>query len=262
MSFRGLLAPRPVRRGALLLAISRRFGASGLVIILTTATTICSVSLAMSAMAVLWPNDPTSTRIVFWLSLGIPLLVSPVVSIAIVRLLAHLSAANAALEQLAGTDPLTGVLNRRGFFEACNSKALASRPALIGIVDIDQFKALNDSHGHAFGDEALCVLALGLRSLLGADAVIGRLGGDEFAFVVCKPNDFTLRALQQRLAFPVTGDVTLWATVGVSELDPGVSTRESMGLALSRADSDLYLKKVSRTGADMHVEPRVRSRAR
>jgi diguanylate cyclase (GGDEF)-like protein len=263
MSFRGLQASRPARGGALLLAISERFGAFGLVCCITAATMVCSVSIAMFAMAVLLPHDTQSVRVVFYLSLSIPVIVAPIVSMAIVRLLAHLSNANTALEQLVRTDPLTGLLNRRGFFEACENNRISAASALVGIVDIDRFKQLNDAHGHAMGDRALCALASGLRSLLGQDSIVGRLGGDEFAFVVCNPAARVVDVVHQQLAFPVEGSVVVRATIGLAELDADSQSRESIGLALSRADSDLYRKKVSRAGASSDIpEPRIRARAR
>ncbi|HEX3510830.1 MAG TPA: EAL domain-containing protein [Solirubrobacteraceae bacterium] len=87
------------------------------------------------------------------------------------------------------TDPLTGCLNRRGFQERVDAEIAAmsrrgGRGAIV-VLDIDQFKPVNDTFGHAAGDELLCWFSRTLESeLRGADAV-GRLGGDEFA--ICLP---------------------------------------------------------------------------
>jgi two-component system cell cycle response regulator len=86
------------------------------------------------------------------------------------------------LIKLASTDPLTGLLNRRSFFERALG-ALAEeggQPLCAAIMDIDHFKSVNDAHGHHIGDEVLCEVAATVTQVTD---FVGRFGGEEFAFI-------------------------------------------------------------------------------
>lgn len=89
---------------------------------------------------------------------------------------------------LATYDPLTKLYNRNGFLEQLKSifdKAKHNNGnLLLGTLDIDRFKAINEINGHAVGDKVLKYVALRLKEVLGDSAVLGRLGGDEFAFIL------------------------------------------------------------------------------
>ncbi|NQV57019.1 MAG: GGDEF domain-containing protein [Rhodospirillales bacterium] len=96
------------------------------------------------------------------------------------------------LEQLATTDELTGIANRRGFeLELNRTLARASRQNEEGVlvyVDLDDFKPVNDTYGHAAGDEVLCRAAAVLLENTRDMDTVGRLGGDEFAIVLVGTN--------------------------------------------------------------------------
>lgn len=97
-------------------------------------------------------------------------------------------ARSAAVARDARRDPLTGLLNRRGFMQVLDDVLRrpapdADGPALL-LVDLDGFKPVNDAHGHAAGDAVLRILAQRFVSVLRKDAVIGRPGGDEFAVLL------------------------------------------------------------------------------
>ncbi|MFZ0392706.1 MAG: GGDEF domain-containing protein [Terracidiphilus sp.] len=100
-----------------------------------------------------------------------------------------LRTANAALEQLTLLDPLTGVANRRGFdsaFDAAWRRALRRHyPVTLLLIDVDSFKAVNDLHGHAYGDECLVAIARAMDLLARRpDDHVARLGGEEFALLL------------------------------------------------------------------------------
>lgn len=100
-----------------------------------------------------------------------------------------LRTANSSLEQLTLLDPLTGVSNRRGFdssFDAAWRRALRRQyPIALLLVDVDYFKAVNDLHGHAFGDECLAAMARAMdASARRPDDLVARLGGEEFALLL------------------------------------------------------------------------------
>ncbi len=183
------------------------------------------------------------------LSVLIPTCCAPPALSYTVRLVARLDAAAALLHEAAVTDTLTGVRNRRGFFESL-PRAGGDGDVEVAMVDVDLFKQLNDQHGHDFGDRALRTVAAWLHAAVGDHGVVGRLGGDEFAFVARAGAvaDFGHR---QRLEL---AGVEVHLTVG-RVLCPAGEDRE---LALIAADAELYQHKRSRpTGRD---EPSVRRR--
>lgn len=96
------------------------------------------------------------------------------------------------LENLATTDALTRVLNRRGFEESLTHElSVAKRHGVGGVlifVDLDEFKPVNDTYGHAAGDEVLLTVATLLRGHIRDTDYIGRLGGDEFAILLPRSN--------------------------------------------------------------------------
>ncbi|MCB2106696.1 MAG: GGDEF domain-containing protein [Rhodobacteraceae bacterium] len=98
----------------------------------------------------------------------------------------------AELENLATTDALTKVLNRRGFEESlCHELSIAKRHGVGGVlifVDLDEFKPINDTYGHAAGDEVLVTVANLLKIQVRDTDYIGRLGGDEFAILLPRSN--------------------------------------------------------------------------
>jgi GGDEF domain-containing protein len=94
----------------------------------------------------------------------------------------------------AATDPLTTLLNRRGFFEAAGALAKTAQrrktPISVLAFDLDHFKSINDRFGHATGDAMLQLFASVVRTTMRADDIIGRLGGEEFvAFLPCPVSD-------------------------------------------------------------------------
>lgn len=159
------------------------------------------------------------------------------------------------LRQAAATDPLTGLANRSGFRAAVELEDLGAAPGLLGVlfIDLDHFKAINDTHGHQIGDEVLTGVAERLRRVVRPQDVVARLGGDEFAVVapgladrvaaeamaariidvVAAPHDIGGRALQ------------VGVSVGVCAAPPGERTYEQLLLA---ADAALYAAKAGGRG--------------
>ncbi|HEV2596755.1 diguanylate cyclase domain-containing protein [Sphingopyxis sp.] len=91
------------------------------------------------------------------------------------------------MRELAHTDPLTGLANRREFDMRLDEEIAAARQTshfAIALLDLDGFKPVNDQHGHAIGDLLLCEIAKRLRGACGDHAVVARQGGDEFAILV------------------------------------------------------------------------------
>jgi diguanylate cyclase (GGDEF)-like protein len=153
------------------------------------------------------------------------------------------------LIRLATIDPLTGLCNRRGFFEQA-TEVCARIPQPDGnlsaiILDIDNFKQINDSYGHETGDEAIRACASAARV---HEAVTGRLGGDEFALLLERktlPQAIEVAEdLRARLARrPIDtgkGPITLTWSLGIGEGRPG----DTIDQILARADAALYDAKL------------------
>ncbi len=92
--------------------------------------------------------------------------------------------ATASTQLAAATDPLTGLLNRRSLTDRLQQLALAGTPYAVAFADLDSFKALNDTFGHATGDHALRLFARTLTTTLREDEVVSRYGGEEFLVVL------------------------------------------------------------------------------
>ncbi len=168
------------------------------------------------------------------------------------RLLGRLTEQNLALEQLATTDPLTGLANRRRLFEQLDHEAARHRrslqPLSLLLIDIDHFKRVNDNWGHNAGDRVLQGLARLLVSGLRQVDLTARYGGEEFLVVL--PDTGTEGALaaaelvRRRVAasqLPLSDDETLQLTVSI-----GVATLqddESIPNLIDRADRALYQAK-------------------
>jgi diguanylate cyclase (GGDEF)-like protein len=117
-----------------------------------------------------------------------------------------------AARLLADTDPLTGLLNRRSFLAGAIGRE--GDQALL-IIDIDHFKAVNDTIGHDGGDEVLRVVARALRMAAPADALVARIGGEEFAIVTHAASPLvseTILAALRRERMPF--DITVTASIG------------------------------------------------
>jgi diguanylate cyclase (GGDEF)-like protein len=126
----------------------------------------------------------------------------------------------ARLEHQAQTDSLTGLFNHRTFHErllhALQDASLTHRPVALLMLDIDDFKRVNDVHGHGVGDELLHSLADTLRSCVRPDDVVCRLGGEEFGVIMCSCDAVDAQHVAQRLVerlaerdFPGVGTLTL-----------------------------------------------------
>jgi diguanylate cyclase (GGDEF)-like protein len=107
-------------------------------------------------------------------------------------LIARMAALLARETELATRDALSGLLNRRAFFDAGAIEASRAkrygRPLAVVFIDLDRFKQLNDTRGHDAGDAALKAVAEALRKSLRATDAVGRVGGDEFAILLPEVN--------------------------------------------------------------------------
>ena len=161
------------------------------------------------------------------------------------------------LESQAMTDSLTGLLNRRGFErELARTLALARRHTETGLLvflDLDRFKNVNDSYGHAAGDEVLRRVGRVLASAVRKTDVVARLGGDEFAIILNRSDsDGGLRRARsiERLVNATVVDwkgeqIVVRGSIGTHPFGP----RDDAAAVLARADDAMYRRKRSRDQA-------------
>jgi diguanylate cyclase (GGDEF)-like protein len=144
----------------------------------------------------------------------------------------QLRSSNAALARLAATDMLTGVANRRAFTEAVDGTLAdadeSMKPISLLMVDIDHFKTVNDTFGHAAGDDVLRGVCERLQTIVRAEDLLGRLGGEEFAILLPDCDAYHGHRVAERLRMALkkkpirtrTGeDIRITASFGGTTLD-------------------------------------------
>ncbi|BAI71986.1 hypothetical protein AZL_013480 [Azospirillum sp. B510] len=157
-----------------------------------------------------------------------------------------------ALRDMASRDPLTGIYNRRSFMEMARSQlARAHRfhePLSVFVLDVDHFKRINDTFGHATGDDALRMVAAGCQAILREYDILGRLGGEEFVVVLPGATADESRVVAERVRrhlarMPIEapdGTFRLTVSIGIAGLEGATDTLER---AIHRADLALYRAK-------------------
>ncbi len=157
----------------------------------------------------------------------------------------------AEAEQLADHDALAPVLNRRAFMrELQRTVAYCERyggEASLVFLDLDGFKAVNDTFGHAAGDEALKRTAAALSQNIRESDVLGRLGGDEFGVILVQAGEKAARVKAKALATAIGAaevevggtTVALAASVGVRAYEKGISAAQMM----AEADAAMFINK-------------------
>jgi diguanylate cyclase (GGDEF)-like protein/PAS domain S-box-containing protein len=160
----------------------------------------------------------------------------------------------AELERLSETDLLTNTLNRRGFMNLATpafERARRSGETLSFVmIDIDRFKSVNDSYGHAAGDMVLAMIAEGCRNHIRSADILGRFGGEEFLILLAGATLAEAERVIARLQLAIRescvptikGEVSVTASFGIATVDPGEIDLET---AIRLADEALYEAKNS-----------------
>ena len=176
---------------------------------------------------------------------------------------AELGARERELERLAFRDPLTGLANRTAFLErvrgAVAARAAAPAPLSVLFLDLDDFKAVNDTLGHAAGDELLAEAASRLRPPVGGMALAARLGGDEFGILVEGPDPGPPTALAERIhdafrsPFVVAErQMVVRASIGIAHSETGQVPGPEL---LRQADIAMYAAKRRGKGSSQVFGP-------
>ena len=160
---------------------------------------------------------------------------------------------NEKLQILAARDPLTNCLNRRAFFERCEAEfalAVADESPLSSVMlDIDHFKGVNDTYGHAVGDRVIQSIADRLRSVLRSIDIVGRYGGEEFCVLLPGLNTDQAAEIAERLRKQIEEhtcedvdelEMTVTISLGVASLQ---TTSKDAAQLVDDADKGLYASK-------------------
>jgi diguanylate cyclase (GGDEF)-like protein len=178
---------------------------------------------------------------------------------------ADLRTAKKAAENLARTDELTGMANRRSYFE--QGEIVFNRAREEGVVygilmlDIDHFKLVNDTYGHASGDVVIIKIAHVIEGLLPDDAVSGRIGGEEFGIILPAYTLDTVadvaeaireRVEQTTVTLDESNELSITVSLGVSEYN---LKDQSLDDTMARADMGLYrAKEEGRNRVSVYLE--------
>jgi diguanylate cyclase (GGDEF)-like protein len=198
-----------------------------------------------------------------WRGGGLLVVVGAIIGFSVQGLIAQLRAVLAErarliqeLEALAGSDPLTGVANRRAWDDALAQTIAAARrttdPVSVVVLDVDHFKRINDTHGHAHGDRILKAIAAAWSAELRPADLLARIGGEEFAVLLPDCDAITAHSVAERLRDAMPPGTT--GSAGVAEWD-GISDAPEL---LAATDQMLYLAK--QAGRDQTVTGPTRGR--
>jgi diguanylate cyclase (GGDEF)-like protein len=167
--------------------------------------------------------------------------------------IAVMTARIAELEELADSDTLTPLANRRAFLrrldQAIRQVARHATPVALVFIDLDGLKLINDAHGHLAGDAALCHVADRLKSGLRATDLVARIGGDEFGLVLdhARQEDVTtrlsrlVRSLQEMPLVFQTVEIPVALSWGLTM----ISDDDNVDGAIARADAAMYAAKAA-----------------
>lgn len=176
----------------------------------------------------------------------------------VIRASSELKSAYQQVSILAQTDPLTGIANRRSLFDQASllfTDDVAIQHDAVGfgcvMLDIDHFKAVNDTYGHQAGDCLLKELASQVGSMLRPYDIFGRYGGEEFLIILPNTKADNVKDIAQRLLEMIRhhqftlGDTPLHITVSMGVTWTNRSQNETLDMIIKRADALLYQAKES-----------------
>jgi diguanylate cyclase (GGDEF)-like protein len=165
------------------------------------------------------------------------------ITLGMLRLMSQFRHSYQALYQLAHTDSLTGIMNRRSMQTQLEQQVVHQRSFGVLLIDIDHFKRINDTHGHGIGDQVLRELALVLEGQTRTQEIVSRWGGEEFMVLSSGPNRAACEQIAYRLLEAVRATrlagLRITISIGVAWCEQG----ESLESVVARADSALYAAK-------------------
>lgn len=235
-----------------------RFGSVGMIVVVTVFSIFASIAgaipLITSLSGTATAEDLNNPFYYLHIIILVPLCVAPLCTLTLTRLLGRLNEAFDKVAELSTTDPLTGSANRRGFMGAATQNIHTLQDAdscMVGMVDLNKFKLVNDTYGHQIGDEALTCVAHRLDEEISNHGFVGRLGGDEFAFVAFGSGsvmkDLKDRINQHCTKLKLSSGIDISCSIGMVILQE----TETVEDALARADQLLYDIKLYGSSPDV-----------
>ena len=225
---------------------------------------IMATSLAALAVATFWRGMLGAFFTPLYPSLRAPHPVNIVAALlsnltvvlnAVGLLVAWREEAERALHTLARTDSLTGLLNRRALHDEAGTLIAQARrhgdPLSLLVIDVDHFKAINDTRGHATGDRALCLMAGTLQAALRRGDLAGRWGGEEFCVLLARTAPADAAAFDARLRTTLAARARaelgfdLGFSTGLAQLQAADADLQPL---VQRADAALYAAKAAGRG--------------
>lgn len=202
----------------------------------------------------LMPTSPSGYLLSYGLPVIAPFLIAPPGLVMLVRLVQRLHDRSTRLEEevrrrqqaeaklaiLVTTDELTQLANRRAFFaRATEISEGTGQDATVAVVDLDDFKNLNDTKGHAAGDAELRRYGTILREFVDINGLAARLGGEEFGLILPHRRAGEAMAFLEELRAKFTAGGEVTASIGVADWPAG----QKIDQALASADAALYRAK-------------------
>ena len=226
---------------------------------LMTAMLVCSAVVEVVRGVAITPwFSPTRADLAQANAVGLYVTIVLVIGQALAMLLLLQDHALRQIQRLIEVDVLTGLLNRRGFDERLRRLLQRgdAQPPVLALLDVDHFKRINDSHGHAVGDAVLSGIGERLRDVLRPLDLAVRLGGEEFAVIWGRPAAGGDAGLGERVRTAIAaqpfmtaaGPLAVTVSVGVARARGASEAPEAL---FSRADEALYEAK--RAGRDRVV---------
>ena len=208
----------------------------------TVAASVCAVSFAMGSVQQM-PRDALVA--VLGLAAFVPVIVIPPLAYVLLNILRLLTNAVHNVGHQVRFDPMTGLYTRGHFLDM--TRLLLPEGGAFLMIDADHFKRVNDTYGHATGDEALKRLAQALRAAAKSSSLIGRLGGEEFGMFIPKARltdadtaAIRISAAVSNLCHTISGhEIFLTCSVGCAIFEPGMTLEDVVRLA----DERLYRAK-------------------
>ncbi|KPW49830.1 MULTISPECIES: GGDEF domain-containing protein [Pseudomonas syringae group] len=182
-----------------------------------------------------------------WIFCVASVCIGSVLNISYIKTLRAVLSLESKFRELAETDYLTSIPNRRAFMESFDSLIKGGESGYLIMLDIDNFKLINDRHGHEIGDRILCSMAACLRATSGSHCA-GRIGGEEFGVLITGGDELTACDYILRLLETVRANFDPPYNYSCSAGMVRFSAASTMSEALSMADKSMYIAK--RNGKD------------
>jgi diguanylate cyclase (GGDEF)-like protein len=229
--------------------ILNQYGVLKSTIILTVSAILISILITLGMTTLLWEEISTTAIVI---ATVVPAIIAPIFSQITLRLIHQLDLAEKRLRHLSITDELTKAYNRRYFMEMANNIFMTAKrygdTFAVIIFDVDDFKRINDTYGHAAGDKVLYILSEICKEHVRDSDIFARYGGEEFAILVPRTSPPDLLKFAERIRINLSevrirhdeNTIQFTVSMGASMFE---STSADLDAILTRADEALYSAK-------------------